>query len=524
MLSLKSSPFSTLSHINSPSPTCAHNINGGCYFKSMGMRFKSGIPNNDDHNILRLLPPLPRRSKSNREMKASATATTTQLQSMTTMLTTLEEEQSLKGYDYPADAHGHGQQHNDNIADTKKRTSLSEVWREVQGSSNWEGMLDPMNNLLRSELIKYGEFAQACYDAFDFDPYSSNCGGCKYNRRTMFKDLGLSHSGYHVTKHLYATSNIHLPNFFKKSRIGDKLWSNHANWMGFVAVAEDEQEIKRLGRRDIVIAWRGTVTSLEWMADLMDFLKPAGFHCDHPDPRVKVESGFLDLYTAREKKCRFAKSSAQEQIHAEIKRLVEKYKGEELSITVTGHSLGSALAMLSAYDIAEMGVHNGVPITVFSFAGPRVGNSAFKDRLEELGVKILRIVNTHDGVPKVPGILFNEHCHFVREWIDKLPWSYTHVGVELELDHTKSPFLRPTSDPSCFHNLEAHLHLLDGYHGREQRFYLANGRDPALVNKACDFLQDHLHIPPFWRQDHNKGMAQNAEGRWVRPQRPQYVD
>ncbi|GLJ47080.1 hypothetical protein SUGI_0993900 [Cryptomeria japonica] len=182
--------------------------------------------------------------------------------------------------------------------------------------------------------------------------------------------------------------------------------------------------------------------------------------------------------------------------------------------------------MLSAYDIAEMGINqeNGnekIPVTVFSFAGPRVGNSDFKERLERLGVKILRVVNAHDVVPKVPGIVFNEYFQFVTEWIERLPWSYSHVGVELQLDHTKSPFLRPTSDPLCFHNLEAHLHLLDGYHGRQERFHLASGRDPVLVNKAADFLEDHLNIPPCWRQDPNKGMVRNSEGRWIQPQRSQ---
>uniref|UniRef100_M1BP58 ATP binding protein n=1 Tax=Solanum tuberosum TaxID=4113 RepID=M1BP58_SOLTU len=45
---------------------------------------------------------------------------------------------------------------------------------------------------------------------------------------------------------------------------------------------------------------------------------------------------------------------------------------------------------------------------------------------------------------------------------EKLPWSYSHVGVELVLDHKNSPFLKPTSDLVCAQNLEAHLHLLDG--------------------------------------------------------------
>ncbi|TVU19258.1 hypothetical protein EJB05_35397, partial [Eragrostis curvula] len=57
------------------------------------------------------------------------------------------------------------------------------------------------------------------------------------------------------------------------------------------------------------------------------------------------------------------------------------------------------------------------------------------------------------------------------------------------------------------------------YHGRGERFVLASGRDPALVNKACDFLKDHHGVPPCWRQDENKGMVRGADGRWVQPDR-----
>jgi len=418
-----------------------------------------------------------------------------------------------------------------NVWETKPNRELADIWREIQGSNNWEGLLDPMDGILRKEIIRYGEFGQACYDGFDFDPFSKYCGSCKYSSRKLFQGVGMLDYGYKVTKYLYATSNINLTGLFQKPRV-QKLWSTHANWMGFIAVATDEEEIKRLGRRDIVIAWRGTVTNLEWIADLMDFLRPAELNNVHPHPDVKVEAGFLNLYTAREHDCRYCKSSARDQVLSELRRLLQKYRGEQLSITITGHSLGSALAVLSAYDIAETGLNrsesddqaDSIPTTVFSFAGPRVGNAAFKDRCEELGVKFLRVVNVHDGVPKVPGILFNEKFQIMKKWIDKLPWSYCHVGVELALDHTHSPFLKPTNDLSCFHNLEALLHLLDGYHGREQRFHLSSGRDPAMVNKSCDFLKEHYLVPPFWRQDANKGMIQNSEGRWVQPDRIRIIE
>ncbi|CAM8973695.1 unnamed protein product [Rhodiola kirilowii] len=402
--------------------------------------------------------------------------------------------------------------------------TLADSWRQINGQDEWIGLLDPMDPLLRSELIRYGELAQACYDGFDYDPFSKYCGTCRYPRRKFFSSLKMESHGYDVTRYLYATSNINLPNFFKKSR-WPKVWSKNANWIGYVAVSNDETSVK-LGRRDITIAWRGTVTRLEWIADLMDFLRPISTeNIPCPDPSVKVESGFLDLYTDKEPNCRFCKFSAREQILTEIKRLVDLYAGEELSITVSGHSLGSALAILSAYDIAETGLNIGpngqaIPVTVFSYSGPRVGNARFKERIETLGVNVLRVVNVHDMVPKTPGLFLNEGVSpMLMKFVKHSPWSYCHVGVELALNHMNSPFLKPTTDPVCAHNLEAHLHLLDGYHGKGHKFVLSSGRDPALVNKASDFLKDHYLVPPNWRQDENKGMIQNLDGRWMQPER-----
>ncbi|XP_037410575.1 phospholipase A1-Igamma1, chloroplastic-like [Triticum dicoccoides] len=415
---------------------------------------------------------------------------------------------------------------------------LTSRWREIHGCNDWQGLLDPIDKTLRGELIRYGEFAQACYDSFDYDRYSRYAGSCRYPKESFFSDVGLAGVGYEVTRYLYATSHISFPSFGirKHNPSDDRMWSETGTFIGFVAVSTDE-ETARIGRRDIAVAWRGTVTRLEWIADLTAFLKPLSqFGLPCRDPRVKVEEGFAELYTSKNPDCKYCKYSAREQVLAEVRKLVERYagQGEEVSVTVTGHSLGSALAMINAFDIAETGANVSpsaggakAPVCVFSFSGPRVGNTKFRERFEgELGVKALRILNVHDTVPKVPGVFTEAVLPMpLLRAADALglPSVYSHIGVELALDHSLSPFLKNTLDLANYHNLEAHLHLLDGFVGRAREFKLG-GRDPALVNKAADFLRDEHMVPPGWRQDANKGMVRSEDGRWVLPHRPRHVE
>nr|GMD71468.1 phospholipase A1-Igamma3, chloroplastic-like [Ipomoea batatas] len=375
---------------------------------------------------------------------------------------------------------------------------LDKIWKLIQGLDNWEGLLDPMNSHLRKEIIRYGEFAQACYDSFDFDPHSKYCGTCKYTAPISFPKTRhgpprLPHQPLPL-RHLKHQPPQLLPDVHRQQHL------------------EPARQLDGL-------LLLGSMTS--------EHPSPAHFR-DDPDTRLSL--GFFDLYTKKEMACNFCTYSAREQVLSEVNRLIEKYRGEELSITVTGHSLGASLALLSAYDIAEMKVNilhddddslTRIPITVFSFAGPRVGNLRFKERCEELGIRVLRVVNVHDKVPTVPGIIANENFQYQKQLEKALqfPWSYAHVGVELALDHTHSPFLKKSGDLGCAHNLEAHLHLVDGFHGKDQPFRSATGRDIALVNKDSNFLKRELDVPPYWRQDENKGMVRSSEGRWVVPDR-----
>ncbi|KAF9617504.1 hypothetical protein IFM89_036708 [Coptis chinensis] len=102
--------------------------------------------------------------------------------------------------------------------------------------------------------------------------------------------------------------------------------------------------------------------------------------------------------------------SLSESIVQEVRRLIHLYKGEDLSISITGHSLGAALALLAADELSTCDA-NVPPIAVYSFGGLRVGNRGFANRITSNWVKVLRVVNSQDVVTRVPGMFVNERLN-----------------------------------------------------------------------------------------------------------------
>jgi len=196
------------------------------------------------------------------------------------------------------------------------------------------------------------------------------------------------------------------------------------------------------------------------------------------DKGVRVERGFLSCYISKGEDSRCARDT----VISEIQRLVDEFKDESMSITLTGHSLGAALATLSSYDVKKFLNSNfpalPIPVTAFAFASPRVGNRAFALRTEELGVKVLRLVNRRDAVPKVPGLVFNENSwRWLTKLLDPLPWTYFHVGVPIVLDNDDPRNL----DPVYAHSLKNYLHLIEGYVGEGRPFESSGQRGSAPV-------------------------------------------
>ncbi|XP_052170859.1 phospholipase A1-Ibeta2, chloroplastic [Diospyros lotus] len=349
------------------------------------------------------------------------------------------------------------------------RNNLGARWTEYHGCNDWSGLLDPLDENLRREVVRYGEFIQAAYHCFHSDPATSA------DETPSPRQVALPDRSYKVTKSLYATSSIGLPRWVD-DLVPDLGWmTQRTSWIGYVAVCDDPREIARMGRRDIVIALRGTATCLEWAENMRDVLVQIPGQTDPTRGQPKVECGFLSLYKTPAAHVPSLSESVVEEIH----RLMELYKGETLSITVTGHSLGAALAVLVADDLSTS-APEVPPLAVFSFGGPRVGNRVFANRINSNNVKILRIVNSQDVITRVPGMfvsegldktLRNSRASAVLDVLDNnMPWAYSHVGTELRVDTKMSPYLKPNADVACCHDLEAYLHLVDGFSSSECPF------------------------------------------------------
>lgn len=56
----------------------------------------------------------------------------------------------------------------------------NKTWMDFQGLKNWEGLLDPLDDGLRGEILRYGQFVDAAYRCFDFDTSSPGYATCKY--------------------------------------------------------------------------------------------------------------------------------------------------------------------------------------------------------------------------------------------------------------------------------------------------------------------------------------------------------
>ena len=395
----------------------------------------------------------------------------------------------------------------------------SPTWDELLGSKNWAGLLEPELNLsLREFILRCGDFCQATYDAFNSTKESPCCGNTNYGKANFFHDVILKDaSRYQVVSFLYATagigSDLDRAVLVHPSSRTPCRWDDESNWFGYVAVTTDKFS-HALGRREVYVAWRGTIMSEEWASNILRpfpvSVKPllsqssTAFKWGRQEPMV--HDGWLKIYTTNNARSNYVKTSPRAQLHAAIDEIKKRYAGEKLSVVVVGHSLGGSLATLSGFDLAENNVAGGddVRVTVVGFGCPQVGNPAFKEHVEELpNLKILLVTNFGDTVPKLPDF-------FLRIYVQI-------ETAELDINTTKSPYLKKLFvSKGDLHNLQAYLHAVAGWNGADKPFELKVKRSLALVNKSCDYLKEEYKIPGQWWCERNKGMEYDAAAdEWI---------
>ena len=152
---------------------------------------------------------------------------------------------------------------------------------------------------------------------------------------------------------------------------------NRGNIQGFWAISDNVA----------LLAFRGTSNIGQWIRDAR--LLPTSH------PWGPVHSGF---------------SGGIQQVNTDLQPFEEAAKKVE-HVSVTGHSLGGALAVLASARLKEQGMN---PL-VYTYGQPRVGLAAFAEKYDiELPDRLWRFINQNDIVPRVPPGLLYRHCGTVK--------------------------------------------------------------------------------------------------------------
>jgi hypothetical protein len=170
---------------------------------------------------------------------------------------------------------------------------------------------------------------------------------------------------------------------------------------------------------ETVVPLRGTEGFWEWAEDGQAVL----VDCPFFPPGCHIEQGFARIYAT----LRDGNNVPLKQRAAALRR----------PLTVTGHSLGAALATLAAADCQAD--------NLVTFASPRVGDDHFVSQASDVIGHVTRIVNVRDLVPRVPFSLI------------LAPFKFDHLGAADCLDSAG----QAGDHPTCWHALETYLHLLD---------------------------------------------------------------
>ncbi|MEL7316413.1 MAG: lipase family protein, partial [Cyanobacteria bacterium J06559_3] len=143
--------------------------------------------------------------------------------------------------------------------------------------------------------------------------------------------------------------------------------------------------LHQIDAEELYIVFRGSDRGIDWINNLQ-FRQKIYPYGDEASTDVRFHRGFMAAYF-----------SVRDRLLTEIR------KYPNCTLTVTGHSLGGAVAKIAALDLQyNITQHTGQPIQVFTFGAPRVGNQALVESFIRRVPNSYRFVFGWDIVTYIP--------------------------------------------------------------------------------------------------------------------------
>jgi triacylglycerol lipase len=152
-----------------------------------------------------------------------------------------------------------------------------------------------------------------------------------------------------------------------------------------------------------IIVFRGTQRNTEWIYNIYAQQREY-YHSVTGESLGKVHRGFVAYYMS---------------IHSPTPKEIAQQLDPSIPCYITGHSLGSALAVLTSVELGLTIPALKSQIQLYSYAGARVGDPAFAGMHTQLVPNHYRVVNLVDAVPMLPPIQSPMDGHYVhtgQEW------------------------------------------------------------------------------------------------------------
>ncbi|CAK9098918.1 unnamed protein product, partial [Durusdinium trenchii] len=137
----------------------------------------------------------------------------------------------------------------------------------------------------------------------------------------------------------------------------------------------------------IYLSFRGTVSQENMITNLKAELVPLTLGAS---AQGQVHRGFQDAYLALRPRL----LTKLDEVTADPSLLPAR-----VLVRATGHSLGGVLAMLACYDLRSC---RGVTCECVTWGAPRLGDGGFAELWNAAGIKLARLVNRFDVVPRLP--------------------------------------------------------------------------------------------------------------------------